>query len=292
MSQVPTSPGRATRVSIQPTPLWRIRLWQRLPRLLLHAAAVAGLLASIRFALAPPRLASTGHQTAAKPADLQAQWFASLFARTYLSWQQGDLETRRRTLEELAGAGLSLEAGMQPPLHGSQQVTFEQVVQEREPEPYLHIYAIAAYTVPGGVLYLTVPVLHPPGSPVSLAGYPAFVGPPAARGAQPVLEAGTEVQDSSLRIVVQRALRNYLAPAPGNLAADLAPGASISSPQQGLALEALQSLVWAPHRQNTVVAQIVALGPGGARYTLTYEVKVLQVARRWEVAAIQMEANA
>lgn len=292
MSRLPAHHRSTTRASIHPTPLWRMRLWQQLPRLLLHAAAMAGLLASIRFALAPPRLAPVRNQTAAKPVDLQAQWFASLFTRTYLSWQQGDLEARRQTLEQLTGSALSLEAGMQPPRSGSQQVTFEQIVQEREPQPYLHVYAIAAYTVPQGVLYLTVPVLHKPGNPVSLAGYPSFVGPPAARSAQPVLEAGPEVQDSSLRTVVQRALGNYLARAATDLAADLAPGASISPPQQGLALEALQSLTWASGQQDTVVAQIVALGPGGARYTLAYEVKVFDVAGRWEVAAIQMQANA
>ncbi len=274
-------------------PLWRIRLWQGLPRWVLQAAAVAGLLASIRFAVAPPRSQAPLRASAsARPADLEAQGFASLFARTYLSWQQGDPEARRRALEPFAGSGLALEAGTQPPMSGSQQVTFEQVVQEREPQPHLHVYSIAVETDPQGLVYLAVPVLQPPDGSLSLGGYPAIVGPPSSAPASLVLESGGEVQDANLRTVVTRALRNYLAPAPGNLAADLAPGASVSTPAQGLSLEALQSLTWAVSRSDAVVAQVLALGPEGARYTLAYEIDVRDLAGRWEVAAIQAEAGA
>ena len=41
-------------VTISSHPLWRLRLAQRLPRWLLYATALAGLLASARFAIAPP----------------------------------------------------------------------------------------------------------------------------------------------------------------------------------------------------------------------------------------------
>lgn len=294
----------AASVSLTATPLWRIRIWQDLPRWLLHAAAAAGLIASIRFAVAPPRpqaparhIGSIGH------ADPEAEGFASLFARAYLTWQQGDPEARRRALEPFAGPGLSLEAGTQPPAQGSQQVLFEQVVQERDPLPDLHVYSIAVETEPQGLaesqglaepqglVYITVPVLHPRGGALSLAGYPAFVGPPVSAPAQAALQAGGEVQDSALRTVVQRALRNYLAPAPSDLAADLTPAANVSPPAQGLTLEALQSLTWAVGGADAVVAQVAAVGPGGARYTLAYEVQVRDVAGRWEVAAIEMEAG-
>jgi hypothetical protein len=288
------SPFRQTAsVSVSAKPLWRIRLGQELPRLILHAAAAAGLLASIRFAVAPPRARPPVRAPAgARPVDLEAQGFASLFARSYLSWQQGDPEARRAALEPFAGPDLALEAGTQPPTNGSQQVTFEQVVQEREPQPDLHVYSIAVETEPQGLVYLTVPVLRRPGGSLSLGGYPAIVGPPDTAPASPALESGGEVQDASLRTVVRRALRNYLAPAPGNLAADLAPGASISTPTHGLWLEALQSLTWAVSRSDAVVAQVIALGPGGARYTLAYEIEVRKLAGRWEIAAIQAEAGA
>ncbi len=284
--------SRAANVSLRATPLWRIRVFQDLPRWLLRATAAAGLIASARFAIAPPRTqAAARHGAGVRPADPEAAGFASLFARAYLTWQQGDPEARRRALEQFGGSGLELEAGTQPPQQGSQQVLFEQVVQEREPQTDLHVYSIAVETEPQGLLYLTVPVLHRPGGALSLAGYPAFVGPPISTPAQPLLQAGEEVQEAALRTVVERALRNYLAPAPGDLAADLAPGARVSPPAQGLTLESLQSLTWAVAASDAVIAQVAVTGPGGARYTLAYELQVRDVAGRWEVAAIQMEAT-
>lgn len=274
------------------TPLWRIRLRQDLPRWLLHAAAAAGLIASFRYAVAPPRPLAPVSRARVRPADLQAEGYASLFARAYLSWQQDDPQARRQALEQFGGPGLSPEAGTQPPMQGSQQVLFEQVVQEREPQPHLHLYCIAVQTEPRGLIYITVPVLHTPGAGLSLAGYPAFVGPPISTPAQPASQAGAEVQDASLRTVLTRALRNYLAPAPSDLAADLAPGAEISPPAQGLSLEALQSLTWVVGRSDTVLAQVAVLGPGGARYTLAYEVQVQDLGGRWVLAQIQMEAGA
>jgi hypothetical protein len=134
-------------------------------------------------------------------------------------------------------------------------------------------------------------VLHRPGAGLALAGYPAFVGPPISAPARAVLQAGAEVQQASLRTVITRALRNYLAPAPSDLAADLAPGAEISPPSQGLSLEALQSLTWAVGRSDAVLAQVLVIGPGAARYTLAYEVQVQDLGGRWEVAAIQMEGG-
>jgi Conjugative transposon protein TcpC len=285
-------PSRAATVSLRATPLWRIRLLQDLPRWLLRAAAAAGLIASARFAIAPPRPQLSARPDAGvRPLDPEAEGFASLFARAYLTWQQGDPEARRKALEALGGSGLALEAGAQPPPQGSQQVLFEQVVQEREPQADLHVYSIAVETEPQGLLYLTVPVLHRPGGDLSIAGYPAFVGPPISAPAQPLLQSGAEVQEVALRTVVERALRNYLAPAPSDLAADLAPGARVSPPPQGLALESLQSLSWALAASNVVVAQVAVTGPAGARYTLAYELQVRDVAGRWEVAAIQMEAT-
>lgn len=281
------------RAAVRVKPLWQIRLSQEIPRRLLHLAAAAGLLASVRFAIAPPRpLAQAPRFAAMAPADLQAQGFATLFARAYLSWSEGDQEVRRKAFEPFAGAALALEAGSEQPPHGSQRVTYEQVVQEREPQPGLHVYSIAVQTEPQGLLYLTVPVIRTSSGSLALGGYPAFVGPPASATAQAALESGEEVQDQALHTMIMRALRNYLAPAPSDLAADLAPGANVSAPQQGLTLEALQSLTWATGRKDTVVAEVAVASPGGGRYTLAYEVQVREVAGRWEIAAVQAGAGA
>jgi Conjugative transposon protein TcpC len=273
--------------------LWRIRLWQELPRRVLHLAAVAGLAASIRFAVAPPHQSPPASRlTPAGPADLQAQGFATSFARAYLTWSEDDPQARRQALEPFAGSALALEAGSEPPPHGSQRVTFEQVVQERKVQPHLTVYSIAVQTEPEGLVYLTVPVARASDGGLALGGYPAFVGPPPSTGAQALLEAGEEVQVQALRTMISRALRNYLAPAPSELAADLAPEARVSPPRQGLTFEALQSLTWALGGNEAVVAQVTATGPGNARYTLAYEVQVREIAGRWEIAAVQAGAGA
>ncbi|MGH2855084.1 MAG: hypothetical protein ACRDLF_12940, partial [Solirubrobacteraceae bacterium] len=73
-------------MTIATRPLWRIRLGRGLPRHLLHALAVAGLVASARFAIDPPRAALPA--TLLRPSaaqDLAAEGFATLFARSYLT---------------------------------------------------------------------------------------------------------------------------------------------------------------------------------------------------------------
>ncbi len=279
-------------VSLRTRSIFHMRLGYRLARLLLHAAAAAGLIASIRFALAPPRPAPPARQVADRSADIAAEGFAVMFARAYLSWQANDPEAHREALEPFTGSALAPEAGMQLPLRGSRQVLFEQVVDEREAQPGLHVCSIAVQTSPGGLVYLTVSVLRRPDGSLALAGYPAFVGAPAATVADPVLTSGGEVEDPRLRTVIARALRNYLAAAPGELAADLAPGATVSPPEQGLSLEALQSLSWEPGAHMAVVAQVVAATADGTRYTLDYEIGLTEVSGRWEITAIQTGSGA
>jgi hypothetical protein len=279
-------------VTIQTRPLWKLRLGQRLPRWLLGAVAAAGLLASARYAIAPPHPTIAVQAQRSTP-DLAAEGFASLFAREYLSWDGGDLEVRRRLLEPFLGEGLALEAGMQLPAGGSQRVLWDEVVQEREPRPALHVYTVAAETEPGGgLVYLAVSVLHRHGGPLRLASYPAFVGAPATGAARPVALEGSEIEDRGLETVVSRALRNYLAPAPSELAADLVPGAVIATPHLRLSLERVESLVWAS--ADVVVAVVEArnahTSQEGPRYTLAYEVEVQRVSGRWEVAAIEASA--
>ena len=152
----------------------------------------------------------------------------------YLTWEAQDPEARERALAPFVGPGMDADAGLQPPAGGEQRVQWTQVVQEREPLPALHVYTVAAQTDTAGLLYLTVSVLHPAGGGLALAGYPAFVGPPASGPAQTSGEGRLrEVADPELATVVERALRNYLAGSASELAADLAPGARVSLPGEG-----------------------------------------------------------
>ncbi len=52
------------------------------------------------------------------------------------------------------------------------------------PAPGEHVYTVAAQTDTAGLLYLTVPVARTSDGALALAGYPAFVGAPAAGPAQ------------------------------------------------------------------------------------------------------------
>ena len=179
---------------------------------------------------------------------------------------------------------------MQPPSHRSEHVLWEQVVQERPLLPHGQMYTVAVDTDAQGLLYLTVPVVRDARGALSLAGYPALVGAPSSTEASGPGWGGAEVEDDALSTVVERALRNYLAPAPAELAADLAPGARVSTPHLGLSLESVQSLTWAAGG-GSVIAVLTASGSDGSRWTLAYEVEVLRAAGRWEVSAIQMDPD-
>ncbi len=282
---------RAT-VTIGRRPLWQIRLARGLPRYVVYALALAGALASARFALDPPRTALPA-ALLRRPAaeDLAAEGFATLFARAYLTWEAQHPEVRERALAPFVGSGIDADAGLQPPASGEQRVQWAQVVQQRFPLPGEIVYTVAAQTDTAGLLYLTVSVVHKPGGALALAGYPAFVGSPASGPAQ--TDAGgrpREVSDPELSAVVERALRNYLAGSPSELAADLAPGARVSLPGIELALQSLQGLQWAPGA-GAVLALVQAQDQRGVSYTLAYELDVLRVQGRWEISAIQMDPD-
>lgn len=287
----PAEPPRAT-VTIARRPLWRIRLARGLPRYVIYVLALAGALASARFALDPPRAALPA-ALLRRPAgeDLAAEGFATLFARAYLTWEAQHPEAREHALAPFMGPGMDAGAGLQPPASGEQRVQWTQVVQQRSPLPGEILYTVAAQTDTAGLLYLTVSVLRKPGGALALAGYPAFVGPPASGPAQTDADGRLrEVGESALTTMVERALRNYLAGSPSELAADLAPGARVSLPGIELALQSLQSLQWAPG-SGAVLALVQAQDQRGASYTLAYELDVLRAQGRWEISAIQMDPD-
>lgn len=285
------SKSRTARVSVRSQPLWRLRLARGLARYLMGAVAVAGLLASARFAIDPPRPVLRARGPSRPAGDLGAEGFAAMFVRAYLTFEAGDPQARRAALAPFRAAALGSEAGMEPPSSGSERVLYAQVVQERSPWPREHVYTVAAETASRGLLYVSVSVIRRPDGSLALAGYPAFVGAPAISGADLQPLEGRGVNDAGLRTVVVRALTNYLAPAPSELAADLAPGAKVSTPRLGLTLESLLSLTWA-RGTGAVIAVVDAAGAGRGRYTLAYELDVARADGRWEVAAIQMDPNA
>jgi hypothetical protein len=299
------SPTTRASVTVSAKPLWRIRLARELPRMLLYGVSVAGLLASARFAIAPPRPSAPMPERApAHGQDLAAQGFAQLFARRYLTWEANDPEAHQRALAPFVGDGMESDAGLQPPSGGEEQVQWTEVVQERAGAAGVRVYTVAVQTDTAGLEYLTVSVARASDGALELAGYPAFVGAPAsapgnaaAAAAAATTTGGTttgrlrEVTDPALQTVVERALRNYLAGSGAELAADLTSDARVSLPVQALSLEAVQHVDWSPEGGGAVSAIVVAQDGRGARYTLAYALDVVRVGGRWEVAAIQMDPD-
>ncbi len=281
----------SAQVRIATRPLWQIRAAREWPRYLLSVAAVAGLAASARFAIDPPRPpAAVAEHIPAAP-DLAAEGFAVRFARSYLTWNGAEPQAHEDALAAFAGSGIEPGAGLQPPASGEQRVESAEVVQERELAPGEHVYTVAAQTDDAGLLYLTVSVVRSAEGSLALAGYPAFVGAPASGPAQTQAQAHLrEVGEPALATVVERALRNYLAASASELAADLTASAHVSLPAVALTLESVQRLDWAP-APGTVLAVVAATDARGARYTLAYELDIARVQGRWEVAAIQMDPD-
>jgi hypothetical protein len=274
-------------VTVTSHSMWRIRLAREMPRYLLQGLAIAGLFASARFAIDPPRpVIARASISSTATVDRAGEGFASLFARRYLTWDSRDPEAHRLALAPYLSSSMESEAGMQPPENGEQQVQWTQVVQMRTAASNEHVYTVAVQTDTGGLLYLTVSVLREAGGRLALDGYPAFVGAPAS-GAAASPQNLREVEDTALETVVTRALHNYLARAESELDADLVLNAQVSPPGVTLDLQSLVSLDWSPDGRS-VLAVVRARDARGARYTLAYEIDVLSSAGRWEVSAIQM----
>jgi conjugative transposon protein TcpC len=257
---------------------------------LLCATSIAGLAASARFAIAPPlpNVPSASLRAPAGP-DMAAEAYAVLFARRYLTWSAAEPQAGVRALEPFLGTSMEADAGLELPQSGEQRVEWAEVVQARESSVGEHVYTVAAQTDTAGLLYLTVTVARVTGGGLALAGYPAFVGAPAAGPPQPPARM-REVGDPSLVTVVQRALRNYLAASSSELAADLSEDAHVSLPAMTLSLDSVQRLGWAPGG-GAVLAIVQAQDARGVHYTLAYEMDVLRAQGRWEVSAVQTDPD-
>ncbi len=278
-------------VRISTRRLWQIRLARSLPRYLLYGLCAAGLAASARFAIDPPRVPVPVRSAArAVQPDLAAQGYATLFARRYLTWSAAEPDNSQRLLASFVGPGIDADAGLRLPAQGEQRVESAEVVQARQLAPGEHVYTVAAQTDSAGLLYLTVGVVRKADGVLALIGYPAFVGPPASGPARAPART-REVADSALTAVVARALRNYLAVSAEELEADLASSARVSLPSLTLTLTSVERLSWSSDG-SSVLAAIEARDGRGVSYALDYEIDVAPVGGRWEITAIQMDPDA
>jgi len=285
-----TSMITRARVNIATRPLWRIRVARESPRYLLSMLSLAGMAASARFAIAPPQptIPPAALRHAPVP-DRGAEAYAALFTRRYLTWNAAQAQASARALEPFVGSAMEPDAGVQLPGSGEQRVEWDEVVQAREPAPAQHVYTVAAQTDTAGLLYLAVGVTRREDGGLTLSGYPAFVGAPASTHAQ-VAAHLQEVTEPGLVVVVQRALRNYLAGSYTDLAADLTPGAQVSLPGLALTYQSLQRMDWTTGH-SSLMAVVQANDGRGVLYTLGYELDVAREQGRWEISAVQMDPN-
>jgi hypothetical protein len=236
----------------------------------------------------PPRGGAAPKFIRTPPAtDRAAEGFAVLFTRRYLTWDAADPEASDRILAPTGGSEMALDAGLTLPANGAQHVAWAEVVQQREQQPGAHVYTVAAQTDAAGLLYLAVGVERAAGGRLALSGYPSFVGAPAQGGAHLPTHMPA-VADTHLGAVIRRALRNYLAASPEELAADLSGGVHVAVPNIVLTLETVQSLAWSGDRRS-VIAVVQAHDVRGVRYTLGYELDVIDANGRWEVSAVEMD---
>lgn len=272
------------RVTLEPRRLWRLRLSLGATRWVLFAVALVGIVATARNAIAPPRqrllVVASG-----RASDPGAQWFALRFVRAYLTWS-GDLAGHEQALAPFLGPAVDPDAGLAPVAGSAEQVHWLAIAGERDGTGGEQDYIVAADTGGGSVRYVEVAVAPGAGGSDVLAHYPAFVSGPAPERANALDGAALPtVSGRAVVAVLDRALRNYVGSSEQNLAADLAPGASVDPIAPGMSLREVERLAVEP--SGAVLATVVAGDAGGDAFTLAYEISVKELAGRWEITRIE-----
>lgn len=242
------------------------------PRYLALGVLVLLLLLGLRSLFLSP--ATSAPARAAATADAPSRAFALQFARAYLTYDVEHPAERGRALAPFLSDAVDGEAGFFA-AGGRQEVIWAEVASD---QPALTggraITVVAAISTQPVPVYLTVTVAHEFGGPLSLVGYPAFVGAPAISRDAPTVSRSS-VEDEQLTAVVARALRNYLAGSAQNLKADLAPGAAVTLPTLPLRVRSVGRVDWLGRSgSRAVLATVEASDASGATYTLAYELGI------------------
>ena len=136
------------------------------------------------------------------------------------------------------------------------------------------ITVAAAVTTQRQAVYLAVTVRHPAGRPLTLVGYPSFVGAPSIETGS-FTPAGEAVADAAVVEVAKRVIRNYLSRSAANLKADLSADAVITLPTVALSVESVDQVTWVGSPGSGAVLVTVTAGDSrGASYTLAYELGI------------------
>lgn len=259
----------------------RSRFLSRAPRIVLIATACILSVTGVRSTLASQPRAVVARATA-PVGDLAAEAMAERFAWAYLDTDPNQPGLRERALAALPSGGdngQDSDPGRRPV-----QVVWTAAVGDRR-RGSTHLITVAAATNTGTV-HLEVPVVRERRGLLAIDGPPAFVGgPPLAQRAPPDHDRDA-VEDAELKAVVGRVVRNYLAGQRGNLAADLAPEAVVSLPNQKLEVQSIEQTVWLKRPSAVAVDVRAADQTTGARHLLRYDLAASRRSGRWQVTAI------
>jgi hypothetical protein len=248
----------------------RCARWRsRAPRLLATAAVLTLCLLGLRDLVAPRSATRAAGPVAA--VDAPSEEFAVEFARAYLTYDARRPERRERALAPFLPTELDRDAGLTP--QGSQEVLWTEVASNQRALAGGRVITVAAQTTRQPTpLYLAVTVRHDPGRPVSLVGYPSFVGAPSVE-VEPAAVERDPVEDPAVVEVVGRVVRNYVGGEAANLDADLTDDAVVTLPTLALQVASVDQVLWTGQgpESGAVLASVTATDAAGSSYRLTYE---------------------
>lgn len=256
-------------VSSGPESVWVTRLRVFGPRYVVLGALLVLLALGVRSLVSPSRSTSVVLRSGA---DAPSEDFALQFARAYLTYDAGRPALRTQALARFIPAGVDRDGGVFVG-SGVQRVSWVEVASDQPAVVGGRVVTVAAgVSTQAAPVYLAVTVRHPEGQPVSLVGYPSFVGAPLV-GRESEATAYEEVTEPATTEVVRRVLRNYLAGSVVNLKADLTSDAEVTLPTVRFRLERVDGMGWVGGRNSrAIVVTVTARDPRGTSYTLTYEV--------------------
>jgi hypothetical protein len=273
-------------VGVEARSLRALRTRARLPRVLATAAVALLALAGLR-ALVDSTTPAPARERIVAAGDQAVGAFAESFVRVYLGFDPAEPDLREAQLADYLSRSLDPDAGLARPADEARRVGWTTVVGEVRRGRRTTVTVAAE--VAGETVHLAVPVGRDERGFLAVVGYPALVGPPAHDAAVgPPSEE--EVEDSGLRAVCERAVRNYLAGERRNLAADLTDDAVVSLPGRELEVRSIDAITWAVLGRRVAI-QLQADDDGNATWTLRYELAVVR-RDRWYVRSLHTDPRA
>jgi hypothetical protein len=262
------------------------RLRARAPRIAFFGLIAILSIAGLRSILEPPPEPAAAARAGQRGHDIAAQSFAEGFVRAYLTWHADDGGERERRLAQYVPSTLDIDAGLQPGADSDREVVWTAVAGARTDGSRTVVTVVAQTSA--GLVYLSVPVQRDRRGFLSVAGYPALVGPPPVDRNPPMMSE-EPLEDDQLVAVAERALTNYLARERMNLLADLTPDAVVSLPVEALSVTQFNDTTWVK-RNRVVAVELKADDAGGNTWTLRYELGVRK-RERWYVRSLHVDPS-